>query len=149
MRLLILTFAIAMAPLAVAAERGADARKNLAGTWKGRVDEGATGHTLVITATKITGTKDGKQDLGAGKFKLDTSTTPWHLDATRTKGSQRGQTYLGICSLEEDTLKWCVSMPGARRPTQFATRDAQFLLILKRQEDKEKDKKEKDKKEKE
>lgn len=139
MRLWILALALAVTPAAVAAERGAEARKTLVGTWKGRVDEGATGHTLVITATKITGTKDGKQDLGAGKFKVDVSTNPWHLDATRTKGPQKGQTYLGIYSIEGDTLKWCVSMPGASRPTQFATKDAQFLLILVRQKEKEKD----------
>jgi uncharacterized protein (TIGR03067 family) len=135
MRLLILAFAIATAQWAVAAEGDAEARKKLAGTWEGRVDEGATGHVLTITTSRITGTKDGKQDLGAGKFKMDLTTKPWRMDATGTKGSQKGRTYLGIYSLEGDTLKWCVGMPGGKRPTELATKDGQFLLILKRQKD--------------
>jgi uncharacterized protein (TIGR03067 family) len=132
MRLLILAFAIAAAQLAVAAEGDAEARKKLAGTWKGRVDDGATGHVLTITTSGIRGTKDGKQDLGAGSFKLDLTTKPWRMDATRTKGPQKGRTYLGIYSLDGDTFKWCVSMPGSERPTELGTKDGQFLLILKR-----------------
>ncbi len=135
MRLLILAFVIATAQWAVAAEGDAEARKKLVGTWKGRVDEGATGHALAVTTSGITGTKDGKQDLGAGTFKLDLTTKPWRMDATRTKGSQKGRTYLGIYSLEGDTLKWCVSMPGSDRPTELATKDGQFMLILKRQKE--------------
>ena len=135
MRLLILACAIATAQWAVAAEGDAEARKTLAGTWKGRVDEGATGHVLTITTSGITGTKDGKQDLGAGSFKLDLTTKPWRMDAKGTKGPQKGRTYLGIYSLEGDTLKWCVSMPGSEPPKELATKDGQFLLILKRQKE--------------
>ena len=133
MRLMIVVLAIAVGHEAVAAG-DAEARKELAGTWKGRVDEGATGHVLTITTSHITATRDGKQDLGAGTIKLDLATKPWRMDATRTKGSPRGRTYMGIYSLEGDTLKWCVSLPGGKRPRDFATRDGQFLLILKRQE---------------
>jgi len=142
MRLLILALAVATAHLAVAGKDDAEARKKLVGIWKGRVDEGATGHLLKITASAITGRKDGRQDLGAGTFKLDLTTKPWRMDATRTKGPQKGQTYLGIYSLEGDTLKWCVSLPGSARPTELATKDAQFLLILKRQKEKAKQVKE-------
>ncbi len=143
MRLLILALAVVAAQAVVAAEKAedeAEARKNLVGIWKGRVDDGATGHVLKFTAKGITGTKDGRQDLGAGTFKLNLATTPWHMDAKGTKGAQKGRTYLGIYSLEEDTLKWCVSLPGAQRPTEFATKEGQFLLILKRQKEREKEK---------
>jgi uncharacterized protein (TIGR03067 family) len=114
-------------------EDDAKARKELVGTWKGQVDEGATGHVLTFTTTTITGTRDGKQNLGAGTFKLDLATKPPRMDATRTKGGKKGEKYLGIYSLEGDTLKWCVGLPGGKRPTELATKEGQFLLILKRE----------------
>lgn len=133
MRLLVLAFALLAGQLAVAADDDAEVRKKLAGTWKGRVDEGATGHVLTFTTTAITGIKDGKQDLGAGAFKLEPAAKQPRMDATRSKGGKKGQKYLGIYSLEGDTLKWCVSLPGAKRPTELATKEGQFLLILKRE----------------
>jgi uncharacterized protein (TIGR03067 family) len=45
------------------------------------------------------------------------------------------KTYLGIYTLGGDTLKWCVSTPGNARPTEFATKGSQFMLVLKRQKD--------------
>ncbi len=135
MRLLILAWIVVLTQCAVAADRDAEAeaRKNLVGTWKGRVDEGATGHVLVFKTTSITGTKDGKQKLGTGTFKLDLSKKPRRMDATGTKGPQKGRTFLGIYALEGDTLKWCVSVPGNDAPTDFATKDGQFLLLLERE----------------
>jgi uncharacterized protein (TIGR03067 family) len=135
MKLLILALALATAQGAETADRDAEARKNLVGTWKGRVDDGATGHVLVFTATTISGTKDKKQNLGTGTFTLDQTTKPWRMDAKGTKGPQKGRTFLGIYTLEGDTLKWCVSMPGSEPPTELATKDGQFLLILKRQKE--------------
>ncbi len=114
-------------------EADTEARKELVGTWKGQVDEGETGHELTFTMTTITGVKDGRQSLGAGTFKLNLAAKPPHLDATRTKGGKRGEKYLGIYELDGETLKWCVAAPGAKRPTELATKPGQFLLILKRQ----------------
>ena len=133
MRLSSLVFVAFLAPWAVAADSDAEARKSLTGKWEGRVDEGATGHQLTIHAERIVGKRDGKQDLGEGTFQLDLTQKPFKLDALRTKGPQKGKKYLGIYALEGDTLKWCVSTPGNERPTEFATKDNQFLLILKRQ----------------
>jgi len=141
MKPLIVGLALIAGPLALAssddakARKEADtkARKELVGTWSGQVDEGETGHVLTFTMTTITGTKDGRQSLGAGTFKLDLTANPPHMDATRTKGGKRGEKYLGIYSLEGDTLKWCVGMPGGKRPTELATKQGQFLLILKRE----------------
>jgi len=135
MRFVTLIFVIAVAQFAVAADEDAEARKKLVGTWKGRVDEGATGHKLVITADLIKGTKDEKRDLGEGTFKLDLTKKPWRMDAAHSKGRRKGQTYLGIYLLDGDTLKWCVSTPGNERPTEFATKGSQFMLVMKRQKD--------------
>ena len=65
---------------------------------------------------KVEKTRDGKQ-----------------LDATRTKGtgSRAGTTYLGIYSLEGNTLKWCVgNPPGRTRPGELQSKTGQFLMVL-------------------
>ena len=114
-----------------AGDTGAGALKKLTGTWKGRVDKGATGHQLTITADRIVGTIRGRRSLGEGSFKLDPSTKPWRMDATGTEGSHKGDTFLGICSVQGDTLRWCVGSAKAR-PGEFATGGGNFLLVLKR-----------------
>ena len=53
--------------------------------WVGRVDDGATGNQLTITADQILGTRDKRQDLGAGMYQLDLTKIPWQMDATRTR----------------------------------------------------------------
>jgi uncharacterized protein (TIGR03067 family) len=109
------------------------ATKPLQGVWKGRVDRGATGHELTITGDTIAGRKDGRRDLGEGSYKLDTTATPWTLDATGTKGPHKGQRFLGICSVNGDMLRWCVSGAASGRPREFSTGGPRFLMVLKRQ----------------
>ena len=122
-------------PSGAAASSGAGgaggALKKVMGSWKGGVQNGASGHQLKITADRIIGTIDGRRSLGEGSFKLDASTKPWRMDATGTKGPHKGDTFLGICSVQGDTLKWCVGSAD-ERPTEFATADGNFLLVLKR-----------------
>jgi hypothetical protein len=107
--------------------------KRIEGVWKGRVENGATGHELTITADAIVGRKDGRRSLGEGSYKLDTTATPWTLDATGTKGSHKGEDFVGIASVNGDVLRWCVSGRGAKRPSEFSTGGGRFLLVLKRQ----------------
>ena len=114
-----------------AAGGAAGALKKVMGSWKGGVQNGASGHQLKITADRIIGTIDGRRSLGEGSFKLDASTKPWRMDATGTKGPHKGDTFLGICSVQGDTLKWCVGSAD-ERPTEFTTADGNFLLVLKR-----------------
>jgi len=73
-------------------------------------------------------------DHGEGEFTLDLSQSPKHLDAWKTNERGRKQNYVGIYTLEGDTLKWCVS-PQKVRPQTLETKKGQFLLILKRQSD--------------
>lgn len=126
-------FAMALSHFSFAAdEEEAKAREALAGKWKGGVEDGATGHELTFSAEAVSGARDGKQNLGAGTFTIDQSTTPWSLDAVRTEGGKKGQLNLGIYSLRGNTLKWCVDPSGKDRPTKFATGDGNFLLVLRR-----------------
>jgi uncharacterized protein (TIGR03067 family) len=131
MRFVILFCAIAAPHLAFAAEDDAAVRKNLAGVWKGQVQDGATGHQITFTTDTVSGLKDGARDLGKGMFKVDLKTKPWTMDAVEIKtGGRKGRNWFGIFSLEADALKWCVSTN--KRPTEFATGDGNFCLVLKR-----------------
>jgi uncharacterized protein (TIGR03067 family) len=119
------------------------ARKQLAGTWKGftvegrgeNPDRGPVKLELRITEQEIAGLEfkgTNVVDHGKGAYVLDLTKTPALLDAAKTNERGRKQEYVGIYTLEGDTLKWCVS-PRKTRPTDFRTGDGGFLLILKRQ----------------
>ena len=125
---------VALAPLGLAADKEAEAREALLGKWKGGVDNGATGHELTFTLEDVSGNRDGKQNLGAGTFTIDQSTTPWSMDAVRTQGGRRGGLNLGIYSLEGNTLKWCVDPSGKNLPTEFSTSSGNFLQMVERVE---------------
>jgi uncharacterized protein (TIGR03067 family) len=117
-------------------------RAKLQGTWRGFVvhgkgeksDEGPLHLELVITAEKITATDvREKKSLGEGTYKLDPSKKLKEIDAAGTVRSAGRRSYSGIYELDGDTLKWCVDNSGKKRPSEFASRRAQYLLILKRQ----------------
>ena len=117
-------------------------QQNLLGTWTGWVVEGrgerpdrgpAKISEMVITRDLIRA-RDDRQSYGAGQYRLDARQNPGHLDAMGTEGQSRGKNYLGIFSLQGDTLYWCSANPGRPRPTELATRpgNGQFLMVLKR-----------------
>jgi uncharacterized protein (TIGR03067 family) len=122
-------------------DQDAAERQKLVGTWQGlvvngrgeRVDRGIAKLTeVVITPTKIRA-KDDNVSFGEGTYKLDLTQTPRRLDPTGTDGQVKGRDFLGIYTLEGDTLKWCVSNPGRARPTEYKTTPAvQFYMVLKR-----------------
>jgi len=126
-----------------AARSGADdaaQRKRLEGRWTGQVVDGGGERgpveiaELLITADRITGREGAGRSFGEGSYRLEAG-QPWsNLDATGIQGPTRGRTFLGIYSLEGDTLKWCVSNPGKPRPTELVSRatQGQYLMILKR-----------------
>ena len=137
MRLVICIFIISIfstSQFAVAADNDAEARKNLAGVWKGGVEGGAQGHVLTFTGDVATCVRDARgktTDIGGGKVKLDLSKKPWRMDAAGNKGGQKGRSYFGIYSLDGNTLKWCVNSKTV--PTNFKTGNGNFCLVLKRQ----------------
>jgi uncharacterized protein (TIGR03067 family) len=122
-------------------DKAKDADK-LLGTWHGYVvtgrgedpNNGPLKLELVITSDKIAA-KDLRSDesLGEGPYKLAADKTPKELDATGKVKERRSTTYLGIYSLDGDTLKWCVENGGKDRPTELATRRSKYLMILQRQ----------------
>ncbi|MEQ8785745.1 MAG: TIGR03067 domain-containing protein [Pirellulaceae bacterium] len=138
----VLLLVVVMAAPARSAETDeAGQRKLLAGDWRGfavegkgeNPDAGAVKLELTITDKTIHGvTFQGGQrvDQGEGKYALDLAAAPAALDGSKLRLNGRQETWLGIYTLEGDTLKWCV---GRReRPTEFETVKGQFLLILRR-----------------
>ena len=117
-------------------------RSRLCGVWLGFAVEGK-GETpdrgpvkveLTITPEVIKGRQfQGREviDHGEGTYQLDLSKTPHALDGTKLRAGRNKDIWLGIYSLEGDTLKWCVRKKD--RPSEFETKDKAFLLILKRQ----------------
>jgi len=90
---------------------------------------------LTITERTMHGIEikgDKRIDHGVGEFTLGLTADPCHLDAAKTNERGRKQAFIGIYTLEGDTLKWCVS-PQKARPETFETKKGQFLVILKRE----------------
>jgi uncharacterized protein (TIGR03067 family) len=120
----------------------AQQRKRLSGKWLGYAvegkgenpDRGPVKVELEINEKSIHGvTFQGGQrvDQGEGEYTLDLSNTPLRLDGAKLRLNGQKQVWLGIYTLDGDTLRWCV---GRReRPTEFETVKGQFLLILRRQ----------------
>jgi uncharacterized protein (TIGR03067 family) len=118
-------------------------RDKLVGTWLGYAvagkgetpDQGPVKLELVITKELIKARQfKGKDvlDLGEGTFLLDLGKAPNIMDATKKLDNpNRKETWVGIYNLDGDTLKWCVGRKV--RPTEFATGQGAFLIILKRQ----------------
>ncbi len=140
---LLLGSAVCPARAQEAKPEDAAARKQLVGLWKGfavegkgeRPDRGPVKLEVTISETAIKGLElmgEGIINHGEGTHTFNLKESPRWLDATKTNECGRKEEYLGIYSLEGDTLKWCVSR-GKQRPTQFETVKGSFLVILKRQ----------------
>lgn len=143
--LLLLLVVLSATSLSLAQPPGAD-RPAWEGVWRGWAVEGRgegeetkrmylelriTLDRIVATQLRLSG--EPFRSLGAGTFKLRKKGAIWEIDATRTSEPGRGQTYLGIWSLEGDALKWCSGHSGKVRPREFESRPHdQYLLILKR-----------------
>ena len=137
----LVSWAVASGQAALPASADGSERQKLAGVWKGfcvegkgeTPDRGPVKVELTVTAEVMKGIQikgDERIDHGEGSYVLDLAADPRVLDATKANERGRKETWLGIYSLEGDTLKWCVGRKA--RPTTFETVKGQFLLILKR-----------------
>ena len=120
---------------------GAADRKMLVGEWQGAI-MGADGSkhmdlSLSIGENKIKSSGGrGHQRDGEGTYRISGGTPKlWHIDGTGTAGLYRGKSYLGVLSIEGDTLKWCSAEPGRTRPTALKSdaRYSHYLMVLTRE----------------
>lgn len=129
----------AVMPSGLAHAQTTAAAKAIVGEWEGQMMDGDGSNpgqrrmniSLTITDKKITATGGQSQMMGDGTYRISGR----HLDATGTSGQYQGKKYLGLFSIEGDTLKWCSGNDRARaRPTALKTntKDGHFLMVLTR-----------------
>jgi uncharacterized protein (TIGR03067 family) len=135
---MIIIFALGAIGLAVDSTHGQQAsndRRNIIGVWKGGMPGDPPGSIeLVITPGKITGRNPRTgESLGEGIYQLDP--VKKRIDAHKAEKFGRGRNYVGIYSLEGNTLKWCSNSNSPKRPKDLVHRPEtdQFLMILERQ----------------
>ena len=64
-------------------------------------------------------------------YSLDASKSPRTVDLTVVEGSDKGKTYRGIYTLEEDRYKICrTTLPDKDRPTEFGTGPKSGLMMV-------------------
>lgn len=89
---------------------------------------------LTITPTRISGRNpiSGKS-LGEGTYEFNPARKT--IDSHQEAKFGRDKTYLGLFSLEGNTLRWVSNSRGRKRPVDLVHRPErdQFLMVLERQ----------------
>ena len=105
---------------------GKSDKERLQGIWQQVSCEGPDEVPDDIVKENLLVIKDDTITVTAGKrggyeltFKLDESKKPKTMDEMLVKPEKGDKPYLGIYSLEGDTMTWCFSNPGEKRPTEF------------------------------
>ena len=103
-------------------------RKQIEGTWRGVALEVNGDRAMEEDARKIMvvngpdGTwsllSEGKE-ISKGTNSFDPTKKPKTIDFTPTDGEGKGNLYMGIYELGENTRKLCFAPPGKERPTEF------------------------------
>lgn len=80
---------------------------------------------------------DGKE-IGKGTNSFDPTKKPKTIDFTPTEGEGKGNLYLGIYELGENTRKLCFAPPGKDRPADFISMPGtdQILVTFEREKGK-------------
>jgi hypothetical protein len=113
----------------------ADDRKDILGVWKGGMPGDPPGSIeLTITPEKISGRNPitGKS-LGVGTYAIDPNRKT--IDTRGMANPVQGNLYVGLYSIEGNTLKWVSNSRGRKRPVDLVHRPErdQFLMILQRE----------------
>jgi uncharacterized protein (TIGR03067 family) len=125
---------IAMALFATAGDSKDEAikkdRKLIEGTWRvvalevdgNKASDEDAKKIAVVNGPDGTWTlfSDGKE-IGKGTNSFDPTKKPKTIDFTQTEGEGKGNLYLGIYELGENTRKLCFAPPGKDRPTEFVS----------------------------
>jgi uncharacterized protein (TIGR03067 family) len=106
------------APMHAQTPKGDD-REKILGVWSGGMPGEPKGSIeLVITPTTISGrnARTGKS-LGEGTYDLDPANKT--IDARGIENPVRGRTYIGLYSLDGNTLRWCANSRSKKASSLF------------------------------
>jgi uncharacterized protein (TIGR03067 family) len=115
---------------------------DLEGTWSivkaygGETDVTDESKNFKVTIKGKTLTLNDSKQAHDAKFKLDSAKKPKEIDFVPQDGRFKGQTMLGIYTLEGDILSIYMAEPTRdKRPAEIPTKGSanHFLLVLKRQ----------------
>ncbi len=122
-------------------EERPNAAKNLQGKWRGTtlkinnveaaVEDAKAFQVTMKGDEMILMTCRGDRCIERKKtFRIDPTKTPMEIDLTSLDGAEKGQTQLGIFSMEEGRWKLCVPFSGGGRPTTFKTKVDDGLMVI-------------------
>ena len=118
-------------------------RKQIEGTWKIvtlELDGNKSTGDDINKLTVVNGAdgswilnNDGAES-SQGTSTIDPTKKPKTIDLTPTVGDDKGQQYLGIYELGENTRKLCFALAGKPRPTEFSSPPGsdRFLVTFER-----------------
>ena len=83
---------------------------------------------LVVMGEKYAFTEGG--EMIEGTHKLDPTKKPKQIDAVRTKGPHKGETFRGVYELSEDSFVVSFAAPGKDRPKELKAEGGPGLRVL-------------------
>ena len=129
-----LSFAGLLTALAAAEDSNDDLvnkdRKLIEGTWRvvaleidgnKATDEDTKKMTVVNGSDGTWCVRSEDKDVIKGTSTFYPTQKPKMIEFTPSEGDQKGQVYLGIYELAENTRKLCFAPPGKPRPTEFSS----------------------------
>ena len=103
----------------------------LSATISGKPLDAAVADQLRLTLDgELYRTVKGAQTLFEGRFRIDRGVTPWQIDITAIDGPFAGQSAEGLVEIDGDTLTLCHTMPGQKRPAEFASDEANGAQLV-------------------
>ena len=120
-------------------------RKQIEGTWRivslevngnKTDDEDAKKFTVVNGPDGTWSLRSEGMEVCKGTNSFDPTQKPKTIDFTPTEGEGKGNVYLGIYELGENTRKLCFAPPGKERPTEFTSTPGSEHILVKFQREK-------------
>jgi len=114
-------------------------RKQIEGTWRivalevdgnKAKDEDAKRLTVVNSSDGTWSLRSEDKEIGKGTSTFDPTKKPKTIDFTPTDGEGKGDHYLGIYEIGENTRKLCFAPAGKERPTEFASKPGSEHILV-------------------
>jgi uncharacterized protein (TIGR03067 family) len=111
--------------------------KNQEGTWEvtsmtvdGKEAPKSKEKMLLIIKDNTYTIEVGGKTIEKGKYKLDTSKTPYLLDVTPEEGADKGKTMKGLCEIKGDEMRGCFTLDGKDRPKELASKAGSGMMLV-------------------